>query len=159
MSEVDVVENNVAGKGQVSFSQYKKKWNLKDIIANADMKAAVSFSKLKTNWWELFKFSARVLLFVGYLIFLAIVLTSCTPNTVYLKADKGEVLQMERCVKPDDKLRFAKVAPQKEGDKYIFDEENFFNLVQNAANLRNAYEELKVCYTNQVDYYVRVANL
>ena len=66
---------------------------------------------------------------------------------------------MERCVKPDDKLHFAKVVPQKEGDKYVFDEENFFNLVQNAANLRNAYEELKVCYTNQVDYYVQVANL
>lgn len=81
------------------------------------------------------------------------------PKIVYLKPPKGEVLQMERCVKLDDKLNFAKVAPQKEGGKYVFDEENFFNLVQNAANLRNAYEELKVCYTNQVDYYVAVANL
>jgi hypothetical protein len=159
MSEIDVVESNVAGKGQVSFSQYKKKWNLKDIIANADMKAAVSFSKLKTNWWEIFKFSARVLLFVGYLIFLIIVLTGCTPNTVYLQHPKTEILEPERCVKAGNKLIAEKFEYKIEGDKFIIDKPNLAILATNIAQLKNAYEELKVCYTNQVDYYVQVANL
>ena len=135
MSELEVIENNIAGKGQVSFSQYKTNWKGMGIMALS----AIGVVALMT--------------------IIGVAFTGCIPNTVYLKADKGEVLQMESCVKPDDKLHFAKVAPQKEGDKYVFDEENFFNLVQNAANLRNAYEELKVCYTNQVDYYVQVANL
>ena len=135
MGEVDVVENNVAGKGQVNFSQYK------------------------TNWKDNCKVAGSILLVVGFCVFLATVLTSCTPNTVYLQHPKTEILEPERCVKPGDKLEFANFTFKTEGDKRVFDGKNFTILLDNVAKLRNAYEELKVCYTNQVDYYVQVANL
>ena len=135
MSEIDVIESNVVGKGQVSFSQYK------------------------TNWKDNCKVAGSILLVVGFCVFLGAVLTGCTPNTVYLQHPKTEILEPERCVKAGDKLIAEKFECKIEGDKFIIDKPNLAILATNIAQLRNAYEELKVCYTNQVDYYVQVANL
>lgn len=81
------------------------------------------------------------------------------PNTVYLQHPKTEILEPERCVKLGDKLKLKKFDYKIEGDKFIVDDKNFTIMAQNIADVVNAYEELKVCYTNQVDYYVQVANL
>ena len=132
---VSAVENNVAGKGQVSFSQYK------------------------TSWKDNCKVASSILLVVGFCVFLATVLTSCTPNTVYLQHPKTDILEPERCVMPGDKLKLKKFDYKIEGDKFIVDEKNFTIMAQNIADVVNAYEKLKVCYTNQVDYYVKIANL
>ena len=132
---VSVIENNVAGKGQVSFSQYK------------------------TNWKDNCKVASSILLVVGFYVFLGAFLTSCTPNTVYLQHPKTEILEPERCVKPGDKLKLKKFDYKIEGDKFIVDNKNFTIMAQNIADVVNAYEELKVCYTNQIDYYVKIANL
>ena len=132
---VSVIENNVAGKGQVSFSQYK------------------------TSWKDNCKVASSILLVVGFCVFLATALTSCTPNTVYLQHPKTEILEPERCVKPGDKLKLKKFDYTIKGDKFIVDNKNFTIMAQNIADVVNAYEELKVCYTNQIDYYVKIANL
>ena len=81
------------------------------------------------------------------------------PNTVYLQHPKTEILEPERCVKAGEKLIAEKFEYKIEGDKFIIDKPNLAILATNIAQLKNAYEELKVCYTNQVDYYVAVANL
>lgn len=81
------------------------------------------------------------------------------PNTVYLSHPKTEILEPEMCVMPGDKLKLKKFDYKIEGDKFIVDDKNFTIIAQNIADIVNAYEELKVCYTNQVDYYVAVANL
>lgn len=132
---VSVIENNVAGKGQVSFSQYK------------------------TSWKDNCKVAGSMLFVVFFCVFLGPSLTSCTPNTVYLQHPKTDVLEPERCVKPGDKLKLKKFDYKIEGDKFIVDEKNFTIMAQNIADVVNAYEKLKVCYTNQIDYYVKIANL
>lgn len=132
---VSVIENNVAGKGQVSFSQYK------------------------TNWIDMCKVAGSILFVVGFCVFLATALTSCTPNTVYLQHPKTDILEPERCVRPEDKLKLKKFDYKIEGDRFIVDNKNFTIMAQNIADVVNAYEELKVCYTNQIDYYVKIANL
>lgn len=132
---VSVIENNVAGKGQISFSQYK------------------------TSWEDNCKVASSILLVVGFCVFLATALTSCTPNTVYLQHPKTDILEPERCVKPGDKLKLKKFDYKIKGDKFIVDNKNFTIMAQNIADVVNAYEELKVCYTNQIDYYVKIANL
>jgi len=132
---VSVMENNVAGKGQVSFSQYK------------------------TSWKDNCKVDSSILLVVGFCVFLATALTSCTPNTVYLQHPKTDILEPERCVKSGDKLKLKKFDYKIKGDKFIVDNKNFTIMAQNIADIVNAYEELKVCYTNQIDYYVKIANL
>ena len=105
------------------------------------------------------KVAGSILLVVGFCVFLATALTSCTPNTVYLQHPKTDILEPERCVKAGDKLIADKFEYKIEGDKFIIDKPNLAILATNIAQLKNAYEELKVCYTNQVDYYVQVANL
>ena len=81
------------------------------------------------------------------------------PNTVYLPHPKTDILEPERCVRPGEKLIAEKFEYKIEGDKFIIDKPNLAILATNITQLRNAYEELKMCYTNQVDYYVAVANL
>lgn len=132
---VSVIDNNVAGKGQVSFSQYK------------------------TSWKDNCKVASSILLVVGFCVFLATALTGCVPNAVYLQHPKTEILEPERCVRPEDKLKLKKFDYKIEGDRFIVDNKNFTIMAQNIADVVNAYEELKVCYTNQIDYYVKIANL
>ena len=135
MSEVDVIENNVACKGQVSFSQYK------------------------TNWKDIGIMVLSAISVVALMTVIGVAFTGCTPNAVYLQHPKTEILEPERCVKAGDKLIAEKFEYKIEGDKFIIDKPNLAILATNIAQLKNAYEELKVCYTNQVDYYVQVANL
>ena len=123
------------------------------------LRAVLIMSEIDVVENNVCKVAGSILLVVGFCVFLGAFLTSCTPNTVYLQRPKTEILEPERCVKAGDKLIAEKFEYKIEGDKFIIDKPNLAILATNIAQLKNAYEELKVCYTNQVDYYVQVANL
>ena len=100
----------------------------------------------------------KIILYVA-LLFVVIFSHGCARQKVSVDTPKIKIIEPERCVSADTKLPFKPFKYTIENNKFVLDDDNLTALNQNIAILKNAYEELKLCYTNQIDYYIAVANL
>ena len=100
----------------------------------------------------------KIILYV-VLLFVVIFSHGCTRQKVLVDTPKIKIIEPERCISNNTKPLFKPFKYTIENDKLVLDHQNLAILNQNITTLKNAYEELKMCYTNQVDYYVAVANL
>ena len=100
----------------------------------------------------------KIILYV-VLLFVVIFSHSCARQKVLVDTPKIKIIEPERCISDDTKLPFKPFKYQIENGKLVLDNKNLIILNQNITVLKTAYEELKLCYTNQIDYYIAVANL
>ena len=100
----------------------------------------------------------KIILYV-VLLFVVIFSHGCTSQKVLVDTPKIKIIKPECCISANKKLSFKPFKYTIENSKFTLDNANLTILNQNIATIKNAYEELKVCYTNQIDYYVTVANL
>ena len=100
----------------------------------------------------------KIILYV-VLLFVVIFSHGCACRNVLVDTPKIKIIEPERCISASTKPLFKPFKYTIENNKFVLDNDNLTILNQNVANLKNAYEELKVCYTNQIDYYIAVANL
>jgi hypothetical protein len=95
----------------------------------------------------------KIILYI-VLLFVVIFSHGCACRKVLVDTPKIQIIEPERCVSASTKLPFKPFKYQIENGKLVFDNKNLIILNQNIAILKTAYEELKLCYTNQIDYYV-----
>ena len=100
----------------------------------------------------------KIILYV-VLLFVVIFSNGCANKKVFVDTPKIKIIEPERCILANTKLLFKPFKYTIENNKFVLDNDNLTILNQNIAILKNSHEELKVCYTNQIDYYVAVANL
>ena len=93
------------------------------------------------------------------LLFVVIFSHGCACQKVLVDSPKIKIIEPERCISASTKPPFKPFKYTIENNKFVLDDDNLTALNQNIAILKNAYEELKLCYTNQIDYYIAVANL
>ena len=100
----------------------------------------------------------KIILYV-VLLFIVIFSHGCACRKVLVDTPKIKIIKPERCISENTKLPFKPFKYTIDNDKFTLDNTNQTILNQNIVTLKTAYEELKMCYTNQIDYYVQVANL
>ena len=100
----------------------------------------------------------KIILYV-VLLFVVIFSHGCACRKVLVDTPKIKIIEPERCISASTKPPCKPFKYTIENNKFVLDNGNLSILNQNIAALKNAYEELKLCYTNQIDYYISVANL
>ena len=100
----------------------------------------------------------KIILYV-VLLFVVIFSHGCACRKVLVNTPKIQIIKPERCISASTKPPCKPFEYNIENGKLVLDNKNLITLNQNIAIIKTAYEELKLCYTNPIDYYVSVANL
>lgn len=100
----------------------------------------------------------KIILYV-VLLFAVIFSHCCTRQKVLVDTPKIKIIKPERCISVYTKLPFKPFKYAIENNTCVLDNDNLSILNQNIATIKHSYEELKVCYANQMAYYEELVDI